>query len=121
VDQQKAYIENELATWNNSVSGLFVEIDGVPVRHPENYFVKTDFFSPGEAQPGTLLEAAVTGAVPPAEPGDDLFPTGAAGYYLMIEGLTPGQHILHFGGSAIVPPETTAVTRLDVTDTIFVM
>jgi hypothetical protein len=103
-------------------TGLFASIDGVPVANPSSYLEVTGFFSAGPVQAGSY--AASLGL----PVGADLFPTKAAGYWLMIEDLAPGLHTLNFGGSsgAFTPPpnccdngELPAFSE-DVTDVISV-
>jgi hypothetical protein len=47
----------------------------------------------GATRPGSLIEQLG------APSGVDLFPTKSSGYWLMVQGLAPGPHTLHFGGS----------------------
>ena len=76
----------------------------------------------GPVQPGSLIESFGVPA------GAELYPTKAAGYWLMIEGLTPGPHTLQFGGSsdAFTPAPNCCSNSevpafsVDVTDNIFV-
>ena len=89
--------------WLNAVApaSLFASIDGNPVANPNQYLQVTGLFSMGTTQPGSLVEAL---GVPV---GAELTPSKAPGYWLMIEGLTLGQHTLHLGGSsAEFTPET---------------
>jgi hypothetical protein len=82
--------------WLGSVdtTSLFASIDGVPVSNLSSYLEQTGLFSGGPTQVGSI---AKTGGV---TAGDDLYPNAAAGYWLLIEGLTLGQHTLDFGGSS---------------------
>lgn len=87
-------VENKvLSDFQKSVASLFADIDGVPVKNLQSDLVRTDFFSMGPTQPGSLVEQLG------APVGTDLSPTKSSGYWLMVEGLAPGQHTLHFGGS----------------------
>jgi hypothetical protein len=83
-----------VAGWLSSVNpaSLFASIDGTPVSNPGNYLEQTGYFSAGPTSPSSI---AAAGGV---TVGDDLFPNKAAGYWLMIEGLTLGQHTVDFGG-----------------------
>jgi hypothetical protein len=92
----------EIALWKRSVDDLFAEIDGVAVKHPERYFVQSDFFKLGVPQDGSLLDGLLSprGEPPLVSPDDRLSPTLSAGYWLMIKGLDRGEHTLHFGGSS---------------------
>lgn len=85
-----------VAGWLDSVdtTSLFASIDGTPVSNLSSYLEQTGLFSAGPTQVGSLANSAGVTA------GDDLYPNGAAGYWLMIEGLTSGQHTLDFGGSS---------------------
>jgi hypothetical protein len=82
-----------MADFQKSVTSLFADIDGVSVKNPQSDLVRTDFFSMGPTQPGSLVEQLG------APVGVDLSPTKSSGYWLMVTGLTPGEHTLHFGGS----------------------
>ncbi len=73
---------------------LFASIDGNTVASPDSYREVTGFFDMGPVVAGSLLESFGVPA------GTDAYPTKSGGYWLMITGLTPGQHQLHFGGSA---------------------
>ena len=75
-------------------SSLFASIDATPVADPTAYLEVTGYFDMGPTQAGSLLEALGVPA------GTEAFPTKSGGYWLMIDGLAPGQHELHFGGSA---------------------
>jgi hypothetical protein len=86
-----------VASWLSVVDtgSLFASVDGKAVANPAGYLEVTDIFSMGPVQPGSYLDL---GFGIPA--GTDASPNKAAGYWLMIDGLTPGVHELHFGGSA---------------------
>ena len=75
-------------------NSLFASIDGNAVANPSDYLEVTGFFDMGPTQAGSLLEAIGLPA------GTVAFPTKSGGYWLMIDGLAPGPHELHFGGSA---------------------
>lgn len=84
---------------NDDTSTLFAVIDGQPVANPENYFEKSDFFSAGIANAGTVVtETSYFGGSAPV--GADLYPSRAAGWWIMIDDLSPGAHTLQFGGAA---------------------
>jgi hypothetical protein len=85
----KALIAADLA----NVTSLHAEIDGVAVKNPYFYKEISGFFSMGKAQPGSLLDSI---GVPAGTP---TCTTISGGYWLMIEGLTPGEHTLTFGGT----------------------
>jgi hypothetical protein len=94
-------VRDQLAANLDSVNldSLFAEIDGVEVKHPEDFLVTSDFFALGEAEKDSLLEFLATTADPPAAPGDKFFPSGSTGFWLMIDDLAEGEHTIHFGGS----------------------
>jgi hypothetical protein len=73
---------------------LFATIDGTPVANPASYLEVTGIFSAGPVEPDSLLEAIGIPA------GVEAFPMKSGGYWLMINGLTPGPHELQFGGAA---------------------
>jgi hypothetical protein len=81
--------------WQHSVTGRFASIDGHSVSNTQSYLERTDFFSMGKVQEGSLLDKRLRVPV-----GTDLSTTKSAGYWLMVEGLTPGAHTLDFGGTA---------------------
>jgi hypothetical protein len=85
-----------VAAWKSSVNtaSLFATIDGTSVSNVSSYLEQTGYFSAGATQAGSLAAAAGVAL------GDDLSPNKAAGYWLMIDGLTPGQHTLDFGGTS---------------------
>ncbi|HSU05752.1 MAG TPA: hypothetical protein VLI93_09280 [Acetobacteraceae bacterium] len=88
-------VENKaMSDFKKSVNGLFAEIDGIAVKNLQSDLVRTDFFSMGAPRPSSLIEQLG------APPGTDLSPSKSSGYWLMVQGLAPGQHTLHFGGSS---------------------
>ncbi len=91
--------EELLAEWEATVdpASLSAVIDGDPVENVEAYYVRTDYFTPGSPQEGSLLEAVLERFnLPEAE---DLYPSLASGYWLLVEGLTPGEHTISYGGT----------------------
>jgi len=76
-----------------SVSDVFLNIDGHPVGNLQADLVRTDWFSPGVVQPGSLADSfGLTG---------DLGPAKSIGYWTAIEGFAAGStHVLDFGGTA---------------------
>jgi hypothetical protein len=84
-------------------TNLTATIDGVPVPNLISHLETSGVFSMGLALPGTNGPAFGTPGFPgdPACPGftpDLLCPAIATGYYLMLE-LSPGEHVITFGGS----------------------
>ena len=83
--------------WLASVdtASLFASIDGAAVREsgavPRSDGIVLDGADRGRQR--DRVNATV------CEVGDVLDPTKSAGYWLMIDGLTPGPHTLHLGGS----------------------
>jgi hypothetical protein len=108
VELQKAAVDQDLAAVKGTISGLFAEIDGIPVQNLGAHYEESDFFALGPAQAGTLNEVAG------APLGDDLFPSKSIGNWLMIDHLAPGEHTLHFGG-------TIAGTTVTITDHIYIL
>jgi len=90
-------IEAVLDSLATNTYGLFAEIDGVAVADPFSYFEESGFFSLGKLRANSL--AGKFDFFPAFEPGEELTPAKAAGWWLMIEGLDRGEHTLHFGGS----------------------
>jgi hypothetical protein len=124
LEDRKTAAELVVAGWVNAVdpASLFASIDGSAVTNPAQYLELTGLFSMGPAQAGSLIASL---GVPV---GAELYPTKAAGYWLMIDGLAPGSHTLHFGGSsnAFTPKANCCTTSeisafsTDVTDNIFI-
>lgn len=89
--------ENQfIQKWPSTVTDVFASIDGNPVTDPTHYLQASDFFSMGTVRPHSVATEMFDGAV---HNGQELTPTKATGYYLMVEGLSRGQHTLEFGGS----------------------
>lgn len=103
------YADKAVAEWEAGVTSLSATIDGDPIENIEAYLVQTDHFTPGAPKPNSLLQ---TFGIPP---GDDLFPSKGSGYWLMIEGLTPGPHTITVSGTSEVYP------AVSVTDHIFIL
>jgi hypothetical protein len=100
-----------LHDWQNSVSNLFLKIDGVEVPDLANDLVKTGFFNMGPVQSGSLAEAiGLTG---------DLSHTKSEGYFGVLKGLSTGDHTIEFGGRAVDP--TTGPYTIDVIDHLHVV
>jgi hypothetical protein len=96
--------ENKIMqNFQHSVTSLFATIDGTSITNPQSDLVRTSFFSMGETQAGSLI--AWLGA----PVGAELYPTKSSGYWLMVSGLEPGEHILSFGGG-LSTGFSTAVT-----------
>lgn len=74
-------------------TSLFATIDGTSIANPESDLVNTSFFSMGRTRPGSEI-AAIGAAV-----FSELSPTLGSGYWLMVSGLSPGEHTLTFGGA----------------------
>ena len=83
----------DMENFRHSVTSLFATIDGVSITDPKSDLVNTGFFSMGKTQPGSLIEELGAPA------GSELYPTKSSGYWLMVSGLSPGEHTLTFGGS----------------------
>jgi hypothetical protein len=100
-----------VAGWLGSVdtTSLFASIDGTPVPNPSSYLEQTGLFSAGPTQAGSLAAGAGVAV------GDDLYPIDAAGYWLMIEGLTPGEHTVDFSGSSgMFTPDPNCCTNFPI-------
>jgi hypothetical protein len=98
-----------MSDFKKSVTGLFASIDGVPVQNLQSDLVRTDFFSMGPTQPGSLVNTLG------APVGVDLSPTKSSGYWLMVQGLAPGEHTLHFGGNLNTGFSTEVIDHIIVT------
>ena len=104
----KGAADQILATWQKSVTNLFLNIDGVPVSNLQSDLVRTNWFSAGTVQPGSLAESfGLTG---------DLGPSKSDGYWAVVKGLGAGStHTLDFGGA------TSDGFSVHITDTIHVV
>jgi hypothetical protein len=96
LDDRKTAADAVVQAWQGAVirSSLFASIDGNPVANPADFLAVTGLFDMGVTQAGSLLEHFGLSAGT-----DTSFPTKSGGYWLMIDGLTPGVHELHFGGA----------------------
>jgi hypothetical protein len=81
-----------LSDFKHSVTSLFASVDGTPLQHLQAGLVGTKFFSSGPTQPGSW---AADQGVPV---GTDLAPTKGVGYWILLQGLSKGEHTLDFGG-----------------------
>jgi hypothetical protein len=100
-----------VASWQKSVdpSSLFAVIDGHTVVDPGQYLEVAGLFSMGAVQAGSVIESLGLPA------GANLYPNNAAGYWLMIEGLAPGSHMLHLGGiSSAFTPDSNCCTNFEI-------
>ncbi len=85
--------------FKNATTSIFATIDGVPVANPGSHWEVSEFFSGGIAQPGgTLTTLYANAGINIA--GQDIAPSLASGYYVMVTGLAPGAHTLSYGGSS---------------------
>jgi hypothetical protein len=104
---------------------IFLEIDGKPIPDLYSHYEQSDFFSFGILEDTDQLGYALgfftdlEGRQP--ELGVELAPAQAGGYWVVIEGLKPGVHTLHFGGSTDIPAIAGGGTfSTEITDTITV-
>jgi hypothetical protein len=81
--------------------GLFAEIDGVPVKNLSAFRVESPLFEFGPLPAGNLFGAP---------PGTTSLSVDA-GVYLMVQPLSPGRHVIHFG-AASGPIDTTYVIHV---------
>jgi hypothetical protein len=89
------------AAWPAHVTSLSATIDGVSIPNLFTHLEETGLFSAGPTKAGSF--AAKLGAAV----GDELAPAAAAGFWLMIEDLGPGQHTIALSGtsSSFTPPQ----------------
>jgi hypothetical protein len=92
----KGAANQALTGWQTSTTDLFLDIDGHSVSNLHADLTRTDFFSIGFAQPGSLIEALADGI----DISKEIAPCKSFGYWEVIQGLTPGDHTLGFGGTA---------------------
>lgn len=106
----------DMVDFRDSVTSLFATIDGVSITNPESDLVNTGFFPMGGlTKPDSLI--ASIGA--PAY--SNLYPTLGSGYWLMVSGLSPGEHTLTFGGTDGPSPFVPSGFSVSVTDHINVV
>jgi hypothetical protein len=93
----RALVDQTLASLLQTVNPttLHVSIDGKAVPDLASHLETTDFFSLGKVKPGTLLTSSDIGIAP----GSVMAADKAAGYWVMLEGLSKGVHTVSFGGS----------------------
>lgn len=85
-------------TFKSATTSIFATIDGIPVANTGTHWEVSDFFSGGIAQPGgTLTTLYANFGINIV--GQDIAPSLASGYYVMVTGLAPGAHTLTYGGS----------------------
>jgi len=98
--EDQADENQELVQFLSSVkpNSLFLNIDGRPVDNLQSFKEVTDFFSLGLGRKGTAIEEFAQ-SVGTSVVGQELTPTKAAGYYVMVEGLGRGPHTLNFGAA----------------------
>ena len=73
---------------------LHAEIDGVPVKNPQQYLEQSPLFIVH------FPTDNIYGITPDIAPGLILDPTVDRGYYLLLEPLAPGKHTIHFSTAA---------------------
>jgi hypothetical protein len=108
----KADADAHIDDWNALDKSFFAEIDGKPVQDLTAHLEESNYFSPGLAQPGSMLKTFVLDYE--LDQSEDFFPSQAAGYWLMIEHLSQGEHTLHFGGTA-------GTNTVSITDHIYII
>lgn len=101
------HVENKLVSdFLKGVSGLFASLDGQSLHNLNADLVRTDFFSGGPTQANSW--AADLGVAP----GTELAPTKGAGFWIVIEGLSKGDHTLSFGGHSAATNTTINTTDI---------
>jgi hypothetical protein len=89
-------------------SSLNVVIDGKSLEGLPNHLETTDFFSMGVVKPGSLLTSKDIGI----KPGSVMTTDKAAGYWVMLEGLSKGVHTVSFGGTTTTGFSTQTTDHL---------
>jgi hypothetical protein len=112
--ERQAKADEFVAAFRSAVVDVFASIDGVEVTNPRRFLEETDFFSMGPTRPGSVINSFGAGV------GWELSPTKGVGYWLMLDDLEPGNHTLHFGGSASAT-DLTAAASVETTATITVI
>jgi hypothetical protein len=111
VADREAAATTVVTGWLASVdtASLVASIDGNSVSNLSSYLEQTGYFTAGPTQADSLANFAGVSV------GDDLYPIEAAGYWLMIADLSPGQHTIDFGGtSAQFTPASNCCTNFAV-------
>jgi hypothetical protein len=86
-------VEKQLvADFRQSVTSLFATVDGQAVDHLRLGLIGTSYFSAGPTQANSW--AADQGV----SVGTELTPTKGIGYWIVLDGLSKGDHTIQFGG-----------------------
>jgi hypothetical protein len=76
----------------SSFSGIVLKVDGKEVKKLREEIVND--FSAGIVLPGSEGQVFFTGPSNPLPAGTVLYPSGTEGYYVILENLSPGEHII---------------------------
>ncbi len=90
-------------SWMDVVDILCVEIDGKPVKNPEQYVAPSGGFTYESLPEGNVLEA-LFGCDTTGQEGTL---SAANGYYLLLSPLKPGEHTVHFETGGAFPQDVT--------------
>jgi hypothetical protein len=85
----------------SSFSGVVMKVDGVEVKHLHESIVND--FSPGVVLPGSEGQVFFTGPSNPLPAGTVLYQSGTEGYYVILQNLSPGEHVISTQYTFIVP------------------
>src|SRR5262249_35061297 len=80
----------------NHVVSLDCEIDGKPIQNLQNYRVRSPEFTYGPLPDNNVLQFFGLDA-----PAGSTSLSVADGYFVMVAPMSPGQHTIHFGGTAV--------------------
>ena len=86
----KDFLTQGITDFKNGISGLAVEVDGVPISDPASYWFQSDLFEfTGNPDLATVcqFDACITGTPQSAVTG---------GYYMMLKPLSRGAHTVHY-------------------------
>jgi hypothetical protein len=96
VPSQGTYAQEvETVLKNSSFSDVVMKIDGEGVINLQESILPN--FSAGVVKPGSEGQVFFTGPSNPLKPGTMLSPSGTEGYWVIIAGLSPGQHSINVG------------------------
>ena len=83
------FLQRTGAPYLLQMTGLFAEVDGVPLRNLGSYVAISPIFTfTADPALAATYDACITGTLQPGV---------ALGYWLLLPPLPPGQHLVHFG------------------------
>jgi len=84
--------EVEAVLGASSFSGIVMKLDGIAVKHLHESIINQ--FTAGIVLPGSEGQVFFTGPSSPLPAGTVLYPSGTEGYYVILQNLSPGEHVI---------------------------